>query len=217
MPVIDPLTPQEEIILSAQPVPFTSPSGTNVGDTGGGAAGGAGGGVGTGDVPHGGSGGGGGGGGAGTGDVPHGGGSTPITPPLGEGPTSVGIGVPGGSVVIVSHLDGDLGSTEVTVNTFLLRKEASKRLSNQVTPLTFNHRFRGHRESNKFNHFIQSILLTCVNLAQSLYNWDVRLKVSEASLYPTGAELAYLNHIADQISFKEWLLLKDVDRRWYLK
>jgi len=102
------------------------------------------------------------------------------------------------------------------LNKFLLLTEARRTSAsfNGTTPI--NLRFRGHREANKFNLMLQKLLTICARLFLQLRAIDITLKTRELNdMYPTDTEISELNHIREQLKFKEWMLLKSDDKRWY--
>jgi len=111
----------------------------------------------------------------------------------------------------------DLGTTYLNYSTYLLLQE-SRRLSGDFNGfIPPNHRYRGHREANKFNLSIQKLIAVCTKLFIDLNTANETLKTSEANdVYLTEAEIQNIYHISEQLRFKEWLLLKDVDSNWFI-
>ncbi len=129
----------------------------------------------------------------------------------------------GGVIIVASEIDAplndndDLGTTYLSYSTYLLLKE-SRRLSGDFNGfMRPNHRYRGHREANKFNLSMQKLITVCTKLYIDLNTANDLLKTSETNdVYLTEAEIRDMYHISEQLRFKEWLLLKDVDSAWFI-
>lgn len=157
------------------------------------------------------------GGGGGLGSFP------PLLPAPGEGMFD-GIGVDLGASSrtgvlgnqeVLSEIPGDLGRLYLNLNRFLLLAE-SRRKTPETNFYPLNHRFRGHRESHKFNLLLQKLITLCVSMYETLRNSNIDLKAIESSPYPSNTEVMEYYHITQQIRFKEWLLTKDEDKKWYI-
>lgn len=121
-----------------------------------------------------------------------------------------------GSQVINEETEGDLGSAYMDLNRYLLLAESKRENSSFNGVSHVNHRYRGHRESNKFNLMMQKVVTICASLFLSLRAANQILKTRELDdMYPTDTEIAELYHTRVQITFKEWQLLKDDDKRWF--
>ena len=184
----------------------------------------------------GGSGGGGGGGGGGSSSVSGvdgptgtggGGASTSPGPTLpapghamfGDVPYSLGAAETAGRRgvrVVIPEIPGDLGSQYADLNEILLMAESHRALGSFNGMSSVNHRYRGHREANKFNLIIQKVASLCSRLFLQLRSSNNTLKTREsASMYPTDTEITLIYYIQSQIAFKEWLLLKDDNIKWF--
>lgn len=122
-----------------------------------------------------------------------------------------------GSQTITPEVPGDLGTRYLDLNTYLLLQESLRKSStlNGIRPL--NHRFRGHRESYKFLLPIQRFITICGSSYLALDTWNTALRTQETvDMYPTEEEMQAYLHSLEQIRFKEWLLLRDSDRRWFI-
>lgn len=116
---------------------------------------------------------------------------------------------------------GDLGSIQLTnTETDFLRQ--TNRIDDFILTFpSFNHRKRGERESFKFNILIQKILASAAYVFHTLRSKDQSLTLSELntgpqfSSTPDQSEIALICHINAQLLFKEWLILKDPDIRWF--
>jgi hypothetical protein len=121
-----------------------------------------------------------------------------------------------GGQVINEETSGDLGTAYLDLNRYLLLAESKRENSDFNDVSHVNHRYRGHRESNKFNLIMQKVVTVCARLFLSLRSANQVLKVREMDdMYPTDTEIAELYHTRIQIVFKEWQLLKDDDKRWF--
>jgi hypothetical protein len=119
--------------------------------------------------------------------------------------------------IISSEKPGDLGSLYLDKNRFLLLAESRRDNASFNGLATVNLRFRGHREANKFNLIMQKLVTICASLFLTLRSSNKTLITRESTdMYPTDTEIEELYHIREQITFKEWLLLKDDNKRWYL-
>lgn len=117
---------------------------------------------------------------------------------------------------------GDLGSLYYGANTLLLKRRALRESATQNVPyFARNHRYAGHRQSSLFNLAMQAVLTVS---AQAYYVLDARntaATVVEMNLPPVQDsdpaldETSLFYHIREQLTFKEWLLLKDADNGWF--
>lgn len=122
-----------------------------------------------------------------------------------------------GTDVVTPEIPGDLGTLYLDTNRFLLLAEARRENANFNGLSAVNLRFRGHREANKFNLMMQKLVTICGSLFLTLRTSNITLTTRESEdLYPTDTEIQTLYHIREQITFKEWYLLRDDNKRWYL-
>lgn len=157
------------------------------------------------------------GGGGGIGSYP------PILPAPGEGmfkdlDDSLGASSKGGvqgSQSVYSEIPGDLGSLYMNLNRFLLLAESKRENQTFIGLVSYNHRFRGHREAHKFNLFMQKLLTICSSLYLDMNTANNSLRTQELQVYPTDTEITEVYHVYQQIRFKEWLLSKEEDDRWF--
>jgi hypothetical protein len=114
------------------------------------------------------------------------------------------------------ELPGDLGTIGKTWDTLAMIQKAyrSSASANFYTP--WNHRYRGNREAFKFNLFLQRIGQMIAFVTLTLRTKNTTLATKEAALYSTDTELAAVQHIREQIRFKEYMLLRDNDKRWFI-
>lgn len=116
-----------------------------------------------------------------------------------------------------ADIPDSLGTMPSSSNQSLTYAESLRENSNNNGMVTVNHRFRGHREAYKFNLLMQKILTACGNLFLILRQANNRLTEQELnSVYPTETEVALITHIREQVRFKEWLLLKDDNQKWFI-
>lgn len=80
----------------------------------------------------------------------------------------------------------------------------------------WNHRFRGHREAFKFNLLMCSALGTMQLCTGKLKPLNSSLSTRERAMYPTDIEITNAYHVRAQITFIEYMLLRDDDRRWFI-
>lgn len=105
--------------------------------------------------------------------------------------------------------------------TKLLPTALREYLDTTLTTFYRNHRYNGHRESSKFNLAIQSFLTIATNVFTTVRLKNNALRTQELNLYPTTnpdpnqSEVALFCYIHEQMRFKEYLLSKDIDVRWY--
>lgn len=148
-------------------------------------------------------------------DVPKNNPSSPTTP-LSSGGGAAQTGGVEGSQIIQPEIGGDLGSLYLDNNKFQLLSEARRRSSFFNGISRVNNRYRGHRESGKFNLIIQKFLTISCSLFSTLKPANTSLTTTElADTYPTEEEIQHIQHINIQITYKEWLLMKDDDKRWF--
>lgn len=150
---------------------------------------------------------------------------TPQIPAPGEGmfvdlPFSLGAaqdgGIPG-SQVVIPEVPGDLGSIYTTLNTYLLLVESRRENASFNGMTKINNRYRGHREAFKYNLIMQKLAAISAQLYLILKSANDTLKTRETvDAYPTDTEVAEIYHIQAQIKFKEWMLLKQEDKKWFL-
>lgn len=148
-------------------------------------------------------------------DNPDAGGGTIQTPdiPIAD----PGDGSSPGSSTVVPEVPGDLGTRFTNLSTYLLLIEARRQSSTINGMYPYNHRYRGHREAHKFNLEMQRTVTMCGLLYLSLRDANTSLTTSEIdSMYPTDTEIQNYYHCSEQLRFKEWLLIKDEDKRWYI-
>jgi len=119
-----------------------------------------------------------------------------------------------GSGIIRPDVPGDLGTIRQTFSQALFAKECFRSNSSENILVATNHRYRGHRESNKFNLNLQSILCTIVKFSEILRSKDSNLNTRERT-YPTDDDLSKMNHIREQLRYIEWALLKDTGTKWF--
>ena len=144
------------------------------------------------------------------------GGGGPSTEPVADTVQSDNFGS-NGSVTVTPEVDGDLGSLYMNLNTYLLLQQSRRQNSTLNGIYMPNHRYRGHREANKFNLVIQSMLTQCVSMFLTLRTSNLALTTSEITdMYPTETEIQKVYHVQQQLRFKEWLLMKDEDKRWFV-
>lgn len=122
-----------------------------------------------------------------------------------------------GDTPIVNETPGDLGSQYLNLNRFLLLAE-SRRENADVNGITsVNHRHRGHREGSKFNLILQKLITLSCSFFLTLRTWNTTLKTRETTqMYPSDTEIENIYHIQAQIQFKEWQLMKDDNRLWFI-
>jgi len=96
-----------------------------------------------------------------------------------------------------------------------LQERAIRLVSGENLLTQYNHRFRGARESNKFNLAIQTLQTQFANSFLTLRSKFSNLENDEAALYPSVTEIAAVQHVREQLKFKEWLKLKDGDVSWF--
>lgn len=153
----------------------------------------------------------------GTSDYPNSSGGSVTTTIVG---TETGLGSPTytiGSNIIISEIEGDLGTRTRTQNTDLLLKESYRANASVNFFRPWNHRYRGHREAGKFNLNLQNLLLVSAQTYITLRNADSALQTLElANMYPPDADIANIYHIHLQITFKEWMLLRDDNINWFV-
>jgi hypothetical protein len=120
------------------------------------------------------------------------------------------------------ELPGDLGQLFVSSNTLQLTKKSLRsNASTNVASTTRNHRFSGHREHWKFNLAMQTLLATCATMFYILDERNTTARDLEQVLgpaesdSPTLSETALFCHIREQIAFKEWLIMRDADVKWF--
>lgn len=111
---------------------------------------------------------------------------------------------------------GDLGDPNYNFNTRLLLNKAYRETAqeNVLTPL--NHRYRGNREAWKFLLPMQRLLAFSSSEYISLEERYRNLETTESQSCLTDDEISTIYHIMKQIRFKEWLLLKDTNVRWFV-
>lgn len=118
---------------------------------------------------------------------------------------------------ISNLVEGDLGQRFMTLKTYIQSRISIRDTASLVGMQRFNHRFSGHRESHKFLYTIQKVLLDGVSFYKSMRLQENTLKSSEVvDIYPTDTEIAIISHVMEQIRFKEWLLLRSDNIRWFV-
>jgi hypothetical protein len=122
-----------------------------------------------------------------------------------------------GSSPVTDGVPGDLGDLYASTNRKLLLVEALRRNSTFNGIVPSNHRYRGHREAPKFNLTMQKLVTICARLFLTLRTANLLLEGSELDdMYPTDTEIRKIYHISAQIRFKEWQLLKDDNKKWFV-
>jgi hypothetical protein len=119
------------------------------------------------------------------------------------------------SSILVPEIPGDLGQEQITLRDFNMLQTSLRDNINSNLYYARNDRFRGQRESIKFNYTIQQSLSCCVNNFLVLRDSDTALKTAEFSIYPSNNEISNINHIRLQMNFREWLILKDQNNVWF--
>lgn len=158
-------------------------------------------------------------------DIPHDGsgtstGGSDLGGTTGGGSGSgVGLGV---TDLAQDEVSGDLGSLPITnLRKEFLTKSLRLNAADNV-PRLHVHRYRGQREAFKFNYYLQSVMSLSAYVFWALRDRDENLRVQELATgpaehsTPTSSEVALIYHIQAQITFKEWLLSKDQDVRWFV-
>lgn len=164
------------------------------------------------DIPYGGSGTG--GGGTSGGGTTGGGGNS-------GGGDSNGLGIDNDTIV-QNEVGGDLGQGLITSTRQEFLTKALRMNATQNVPRLHVHRYRGHREAYKFNYYVQSIMQVAAYNYFVLRDRDATLQATEVSMGPassstaTSSEIALIYHIHKQITFREWMLSRDTDVRWFL-
>lgn len=97
-----------------------------------------------------------------------------------------------------------------------LRSRSLREVANENLMRPWNHRYRGHREGFKFNLHLQRLLAQCAYQFNTLKTKDSNLDTVESEVYPTDSEIALYSHVFTQIRFKEYLLMRDANVRWYV-
>lgn len=116
---------------------------------------------------------------------------------------------------------GDLGQRLITNQTADLVQRAYRVNSAENVQRSWNHRFRGQREAFKFNLLMQQVLTLSALVFATLEPRNRSLRVQEfltgpaSSTTAANSEVALICHIRAQIDFKEWLLLRDADIKWF--
>ena len=119
--------------------------------------------------------------------------------------------------IVEPEVPGDLGNLESELSYKVLMEKALLLLAMSDTLKPINHRYRGHRESTKFNFYQQKILCICgalSNLIRTKFNNLYTVELTQ--LYPTDSEISQLYHIREQMKFREWSLLKDQSSKWFV-
>jgi len=121
-----------------------------------------------------------------------------------------------GTSTVRTEVGGNLGSSYLSFNTYLLLQESVRRLSSSIGLRPLNHRFQGHRESNKFNLWIQKLAAISSSLFITSKSANDTLEATELDdVYPLDEEIELMQHTNEQIRYKEWLLLRSADNKWY--
>ena len=161
-------------------------------------------------------------GGSGTGSGTSGGGSTGGSGGNGSGGSDTnGLGIDNDTIV-QNEVGGDLGQHLITSTRQEFLTKALRLNSTQNLPRLHVHRFQGHREAFKFNYYVQSIMQACAYNYFMLRDRDTNLQDVETTMGPassstaTSSEIALIYHIHKQITFREWMLSKDSDIRWFV-
>jgi hypothetical protein len=158
-------------------------------------------------------------------DIPYGGGGdTGNTGGTGTGGSGGGTGTGTGGNTTLSQQDvpGDLGQRTVTVLADVLIRKALRMNASQNVARLHVHRYRGHREAFKFNYYVQSVMQQAAYTYFMLRDRDKSLRTVELALGPassstaTSSENAMIYHVRKQVEFREWMLSKDADIRWFV-
>jgi hypothetical protein len=121
-----------------------------------------------------------------------------------------------GTSTVREEQGGNLGTSYLSFNTYLLLQESVRRLSSSIGLRPVNHRFQGHRESNKFNLWIQKLGAISSSLFITSKAANDTLEATEIQdVYPLDEEIELMQHTNEQIRYKEWLLLRSPDNKWY--
>jgi len=120
------------------------------------------------------------------------------------------------------EIAGNLGQRLITNQTADLVQRAYRANSSSNVQRSWNHRYRGQRESFKFNLLMQQVLALSAWSFTVLEPINRSLRTAEfrtgpqRSDTPTSSEYALIYHIRLQQDFKEWLLLRDADVKWFV-
>lgn len=97
-----------------------------------------------------------------------------------------------------------------------LRAKSIREIASLNIMRPWNHRYRGNREAFKFNLILQRLLATSAICFNTLKDRDVPLRNREIVVGPTDAEVALFYHIREQIRFREYMMLRDSNTRWFV-
>jgi hypothetical protein len=116
---------------------------------------------------------------------------------------------------------GDLGDIQISILGETLQARSLRQIASENLPFFPRFRYRGQRESFKFQLIIQSLSTTAASMYlqlrtkfYSLRNSETQIQV-QSTTNPSTSELSQIYHVMEQITFKEWLLIKDTDERWF--
>ena len=113
------------------------------------------------------------------------------------------------------EIPGDLGQRYISGEDQIRLAKAYRTVYADNLLYPRNMRYRGHRESAKFNLTLQCTLTKCAEMFLNLKGYDTRLAVSEYKVVVTDTEIANIYHIGEQLAFQEWFKLRDLNTRWF--
>ena len=121
--------------------------------------------------------------------------------------------------VIFDYLEQDTGldlsNRNRTIERSRLLFKANRENASENLFTRQNHRFRGNRESYKFNLAMNRFLAVQVNTLLTLKNSKVIAQNNELSVYPTYTEMRYFYAARSRCRFAEYQILKSADQKWF--
>ena len=109
----------------------------------------------------------------------------------------------------------DLGTIERTLERVLDLREARRDNSLQNLGVWENHRYRGPRESYKFNLLLQNIVALGGYVDQSIRGFEAVADSINRQTYETDENLSNLYHLQRQVEFEEFLLSRSSGVQWF--
>lgn len=115
----------------------------------------------------------------------------------------------------VKEVPGDLGALGQSEEMANLAVQAIQQSRGLNIPSQTNCRFRGPRESNKFQLVAQALLWLAAQVKLTMQPIEAEIETKLLNQYPTDDDLASIQHAIAQLKFLEYLKLRSTKIRWF--
>lgn len=118
-------------------------------------------------------------------------------------------------ITAVAEIPGDLGCVGLSEEAANFSVQAVQQSRGLNIASTSNCRYRGPRESVKFNLMAQSVLWLASQVKLTLQPVESEIAEKRVNTHPTDEDVALIRHALEQLRFLEYLKLRGNRRKWF--